>query len=200
MVYYRAQQQRIQLMLKPRKAQNTNITHIYRFLRCKELIRKTNQTQNTSSMVKWANRHLPVFYHIEKKFDDWILFVKSTLKVEKWVYPLILVLICSYRVSTYLYVYFFLMRKCWFPRVLHLQNRYIVDDYLPQDPKTPLLKDMVFALVKDENLVLAGYLERFFERKDETWINIAMVLTKDMLQLIKTHDDCEYIIIMHCIK
>lgn len=76
----------------------------------------------------------------------------------------------------------------------HPQEDYIADDYIPQDESlqsTPF-KDLVFSLTKDENFVLSAYLQIFFDRQDETWIIIAMVLSKDIQQMIATYDECEF--------
>ncbi|XP_065225787.1 uncharacterized protein LOC135849336 [Planococcus citri] len=68
---------------------------------------------------------------------------------------------------------------------------WITETYPPQSNtnSTRTFMDLCFGLVEDENVVLGKYLENFFDRKDETWIIIGMVLTKDMGTMIKTYND-----------
>ena len=73
---------------------------------------------------------------------------------------------------------------------------WITDTYHPQriDNSTTTFMDLCFGLMANENVVLGQYLANFFERQDETWINIAMVLTKDMLGMITSYNKSKLIL------
>ena len=55
-----------------------------------------------------------------------------------------------------------------------------------------IFEDLCYCLVNDEKIVLSGYLFNFFDRKDETRITIAMILTKDMEAMIESYDKSKY--------
>lgn len=70
----------------------------------------------------------------------------------------------------------------------------MTDAYVPLDQSNgrSAYIDLIFGLTKDENIVLGAYLQVFFDRKDQNWIIIPMVLAKDIQQVIATYDQSKF--------